>query len=214
MRSVRTALAAGLVLTVAAGIVVLSQHPLAVLAANTTATSTELGVTGTDAQACQGGERLPAGTTAIRLSLGAFTGPAMKLTVLSAGHMVTSGERGSGWDGETVTVPVRALSAPVSPASICFAIPLTGVEPVRLLGSDTSHALAVHAGNGQALAGRLRIEYLGRARSSWLTQVPTVARHMGLGRAWSGIWVVFALVVAMLAVTGLATGLIARESHE
>lgn len=213
MRRVRTALAAGLALLVVAGALVLSEHPLVVLASNSIAPHTTLGVAGNNATACQGGERLPAGTRAIRLSLWALTGPAIELRAISAGHLVTSGERGSGWDGERVTVPVRAVSAPTA-ASICFAIPTAGVEHVTLLGSDTIPAAAAYAGNGKALAGRLRIEYLGRGDSSWLALLPSVASHMGLGRAWSGIWVVYAVVLAMLAVTGLVSRLIAKELHE
>ncbi|HEY4810648.1 MAG TPA: hypothetical protein VIH71_06270 [Solirubrobacteraceae bacterium] len=212
MRGVRTALAAGLALMVVAGVLVLCEHPLVVLASNSIAPNATLGVASNNATACQGGERLPAGTRAIRLSLWALTGPAIKLSAFSGGHLVTSGERSSGWDGERVTVPVSTVLTPAA-ASICFAIPTAGVEHVTLFGSDTNPAAAAHAGNGQALAGRLRIEYLGRGHSSWLALLPSVASHMGRGRAWSGIWVVYVVVLAMLAVTGLVSRLITRELH-
>jgi hypothetical protein len=213
MRSVRTALAAGLALLVVAGVLVLSEHPLVVLASNSIAPNATLGVAGNNATACQGGERLPAGTRAIRLSLWALTGPAIKLSAISAGHLVTSGERSSGWDGERVTVPVRAVLTGAA-ASICFAIPTAGVEHVTLFGSDTNPAAAARGGNGQALAGRLRIEYLGRGHSSWLALPRSVARHMALGRAWSGVWVVFAVLMLMFAITSMVSRLVWRGFHE
>ena len=213
MRSVRTALAAGLALVVTFGVLVLSRHPLVVLARNSTTGNSTLAVASNNAAACQGDERLPADTSAIRLSLWALTGPAIELRATAAGHVITSGERGSGWDGETVTIPVRAVSAPTA-VSICFAVPTAGVEHVTLLGSATGPAAAAYTGTGQSLPGRVRIEYLGDGHSSWLALVPSVASHMALGRAWSGSWVVFGVVIMMLAVTGLVSRLITREFHE
>jgi hypothetical protein len=212
MSDVRRALAAGLALMVVAGALVLSQHRLVVLSTSSTAPETTLAVVGRTFTACQGAERLPAGTTAIRLSLWALTGPAIELRAISAGRVVTSGQRSSGWDGETVTVPVRPLSAQTA-ASICFTIPADAGESVEMLGSHSSPAAAAYVGR-TALPGRMRVEYLGRGRSSWLALLPSVARHMGLGRAWSGIWVVFAVMGLMLAVTGLTSRLIGKELHE
>jgi hypothetical protein len=214
MRSVGTALAAGLALTVVASALVLSRSPLTVLAANSTALSAELAVSASHTKVCQAGEQLPAGTVGIRLSLAAFTGPAVSVNAVSGGRILTSGDLSSGWDGNAVTIPVRALSHSNYPVKICFAIPVSGGEGVKLLGSLTSPADAAHAVSGGPLKGRLRIEYLGNGRSSWLTLLPSVARHMGLGHAWGGIWIAVLVAMLMLIATVLASRLILRELNE
>jgi hypothetical protein len=212
MRRVRTALAAGLGIAVLAGVAVLSQSPLVVLASNSTSASEGLATAtaSASASACQSGERLPRGTVAIRLSLGAFLGSAVTVKASAAGRVLTTGRRGSGWDARTVTVPVRAVSRTSFPVSVCFAIPQVG-EKVELLGARSAPASAAHATNGEALTGRLRIEYLGRGRSSWLALLGSVARNMGFGRAWSGAWIALLVLALMLAASILASRLILGE---
>ncbi len=214
MRSVRSALAAGLALIVVAGFLVLSQSPLAVIETNSAPLNAELAITASNSSACQSSELVAQGTVAIRVSLGAFTGPGVTVRVFSAGHLLTSGTRGSGWDGAAVTIPVRAVSRTISPVKICFAIPHPDGEGVKLFGYKTPVAVAIHTTAGQALDGRLRIEDLGAGRSSWLTLLSSVAQNMGFGRAWSGIWIVFLVVALMLAVTALASRMILGELHE
>jgi hypothetical protein len=210
MRRVRTALAAGLGMIVLATVPVLSQSPLVVLASNSTPASEELATATATASACQSGERLPQGTVAIRLSLGAFLGSALSVKASAASRVLTTGERGSGWDARTVTVPVREVSRPSFPTQVCFAIPRVG-EKVELLGARSAPGSAARATNGEVLAGRLRIEYLGRGRSSWLALLGTVARKMGFGRAWSGTWIALLVLALMLAASILAARLILGE---
>src|SRR5450759_2226166 len=115
MRSVKAALAMSLGTTVVGIGLVLSASAPTVLASNSVSASEVLTVYGRSAGACQTGERLPRGTLAIRLSLGGFTGPRVTVAALSGTRVVTSGERGSGWAGQTVTVPVRAVARTVAP---------------------------------------------------------------------------------------------------
>lgn len=214
MRSVKIALAVGLGITALAIGVVLSQSPLTVAATNSVATEDTLATTNLSVSSCQVGERLPAGTVAIRLSLGAFTGPRVTVKALAGNRVVTSGQRGSGWDGLVVTVPVKAVSQTISPVSICFAFTLAGDEVLTAYGTRAGPAATAHRGNGEGLKGRVRIDYLKEGQSSWLALVPSVAKRMGLGRAWSGTGIVFLVLVLMLASTVLASRLILRELHE
>ena len=211
MRSVRTTLVVGLGITAVAVAVVMAGAPMTVLATNSIHQNEQLATTDYKADACQSGESLPRGTTAIRLSLGAFTGPAVAVKAISAARVVVSGERGSGWAGQTVTVPVTAVSRTISPVKICFSIPVVGDEQVTVFGGSTAPSLAARTRSGAALAGRLRIEYLQEGRSSWLSLLPSVARHMGLGRAWSGIWIAPLVAMLMLAATITTSRLIRRE---
>lgn len=205
-RSVKITLAAGLTVLATAIAAVLSQSPLTVLATSSTPANEALAVVDHSVDACQQGERIPKGTTAIRLSLGAFIGPAVAVTAISGAHIVAFGERGSGWDGQTVTVPVGTVSRTVSPVKICFAIPVLGNEQLTIFGTPARRATA-DTGTRDAPAGRLRIEYLRPARSSWLALLPSVTKHMALGRAWSGVWIALLVAMLMLLVTVLASRL-------
>jgi hypothetical protein len=208
MRRVRIALAAGLLLTAAALVAVLSQSPTAVLATNSIPTLEELAQV--PAAGCQEGERLPAGTRAIRLSMYAFTGPRVRVEALAGTRVLASGEHGAGWSGATVTVPVSPVVRTASPVRICFTVSALG-ERATAYGRETRPAQAVREPGGQVLPGRLSVEYLGAGHASWLSLVPTVARHMALGRAWSGIWVVYLLVLLMASALAVAMRVAYRE---
>jgi hypothetical protein len=209
MRSVRVALAAGLAIVAIAAGLVLSASPLTVLATNGIPLNGALVIPWRNASACQAGERLPRNTVAIRISVGAIIGPRARAQVLAGSRVLTSGEQSPGWTGDNMTIPIGHLARAVSPAKICFAVDLSG-QRVAALGNDTPKAIAAQTGRG-SLPGRFRIEYLGKGSSPWLSLVSTVAGHMSLGRAWSGVWVVFAVAVLMLVVAILASGLTLRE---
>jgi predicted membrane protein DUF2142 len=214
MVSAKIALGAGLaILAVVVGCV-LSEHPLSTLATNRV--PMEAGLIGGKAEAsiCQADEELPRGTVAIRLAVASSLGPEIAVKVLAGHKLVASGERRPGWIGRTVTVPVGLVNTTITPVTVCLAIAPAG-ERVGLFGSPTTEAIAARstaaATNGAALPGRMSIEYLGGGRSSWLELASSVASHMSLGRAWSGVWVVFFVVISMLVAAALASWLVIRE---
>jgi hypothetical protein len=214
MSATKIALAAGLASTAVALVIVLSGSPVAVLATNSIATEKTIAATNVAASACQGGERLPQGTRTIRLSLGAFTGPAIYVTVFAGKRLVASGEHGSAWAGQTVSVPIAPVPSTTQPVKVCFsARPFKG-EVLEIDGSETAPAIAARSSQGQILPGRIQIAYLARARSSWLARASSVATHMGLGRAWSGTWIVFLVLALMLTVVALTSRLTLRELDE
>lgn len=208
MRSVRIALVAGLALTAAAVLVVLSRSPALVARTNFPAEH-KIGATAGSASACQSGELLPAGTTALRLGLAAALGPSVRVAVVSGEQVVTSGERGEGWAGGAVTVHVRPLPRAVKDASVCFAF-RGEHERVTLLGERTPASDAATSGE-QALPGRMRIEYLRPGRSSWWSLVAIVAKHMGFGRAWGGAWIALLVLALSTATATLALWTGVRE---
>lgn len=65
----RIALAGGLTLVAIAAGLTLTRSPTTVIATNGVGEETEVANTTSSAKACQAGETLPAGTTAIRLAL-------------------------------------------------------------------------------------------------------------------------------------------------
>jgi len=215
MTGVRVALAAGLAITLAAIGLVLARPPVAVLASN--AVPPGLPLTYASTGDCQTGEHVPAGTRAIRLSLYAFTGPRVKVVTIAGGRVLTSGELRPGWSGASITVPVRPVSRAASDVTICIGLSTIGERAVAY-GSRTgeveaasTRAQAAHTSEGEALPGRISVQYMGNGHLSWLSMVSSVADHMALGRAWSGTWVVFLVAALMLAVAALASRLILAE---
>lgn len=205
LRLTRTtgALAAGLALLAIALAVTLSGSPLVVAHTNATPANEPILEAGSGSNACQAGEVLPAGITAIRLTLVAVVGPRVSLSVLSGARVLTSGVTASGWTSGAVTVPVTAMPHAVAPVRICFKLGKS-VETVQLGGLRTSAATAARNFSGVPLPGRFTVEYMHSGDSSWWSSAKTLARHMGLGRAPSGSWV--ALLVALLMGAAIAIG--------
>jgi hypothetical protein len=199
----------GLVLGVVALAFTLSQSPITVARVNT-AQAPYLASATERTHVCQSGELLPRGVSAIRLRAFAFLGPKVTLSLSTHGHVIVHGERGSGWTGGVVTVPVNRLATAVSDVELCFTLFLNGDESIALTGeqTDSAHAASYQYGS---LPGRVRVEYLRPSRSSWLSLAPEVARRMGLGHAPSGTWSVLLVIALMATVLALCARMIVRE---
>jgi hypothetical protein len=210
MRSVRIALAAGLTLIVLAIGLVLVHSPASVAHTNgIPGEEHRIAFTSHSATYCQAQELLPAGTSALRLSLSAFSGPRVRVVVSAAGHPLTSGEQESGWTSRVLTVPVRALPRAVPDATVCVSFSLHD-EAVTAFGTPTSHTTAAHDGR-RALAGRMWIEYLHPGRRSWASLAPGILNRMRFGRAGAGVLVVSLALVLLVAVAALASRLVLEE---
>lgn len=179
-------LGTGLIAGLAALGFTLSQSPLVVERVSTQARAT-IGDTSHRLSACQPGEALPARTSAIRLRAIAFLGPRVTVDVLAHGRVIAHGERGTGWTGGAVTVPVSSPATSTSGTSLCFTLFTNGDEHVELAGARTTAAPDTQIDDG-ALHGRLGVEYLRPGSSSWFSLARAVARRMGLGRGWPGTW--------------------------
>jgi len=129
--------------------------------------------------------------------------------VLLGSHVVARGVRGAGWAGGIVTVHLRPLHQAVSDVTVCFSF-RGADERVALWGTRTPSSVAATSSEG-ALAGRMRIEYLQPGRSSWWSLVLSVARRMGLGRAWAGTWIALLVAALTAAAATLAMLSSARE---
>jgi hypothetical protein len=191
----RITLGVGLTVGVAALAVTFSHSPISVARANV-AEHTLLETTPAKIAACQSDEVLPGGISALRLRAYAFTGPRVTVQLFAGGHLIAHGERGSGWTGGAVTVPVNPLPRTTSGVTLCFTFFSNGYESGQLVGEPTSGPLAAR-GAGGSVGGRVMVEYLQPGRSSWWSLARTVARRMGLGHAWSGSWSVL-LVLALM----------------
>jgi hypothetical protein len=204
VRRVRVALAVGLLLLVVALVVVLSQSPLTVTGTNSVPVNRRTIVVAPGSTGCTPAGTLPAGTSAIRLSVVGNAGPHVKLTALSGPEVVASGERASGWGvTESLTVPVNRVSEDKPNTEICLKFG-PGVEPVAMNGALVKNAAGVEVPG-------FRVEYLQSGSKSWWSLASGVAERMGRGHAPSGTWIVFLLIALMIAVAALASQLIIRE---
>lgn len=205
----KIALATGLVVGVAATGVTLSQSP-DVVAGVSTATQRYIGGTTRATSVCQAGELLPRDVSAIRLRVFAFLGPRVTVRVRSHGHVIAGGERGSGWTGGVVTVPVKPLPKPTSGATLCFTLFVNGDEHDEFGGNPQTGALAARAPD-HVLHGRVRVEYMCPGESSWWSLARAVARRMNLGRGWPGVLSVPLALVLMGSVLVLCARLLLRD---
>jgi hypothetical protein len=208
-RRVKLTVGAGLLLAVAAIAIDLSQSPITVAAVNTAQIS-YLGSTEQPIYACQSGESLPRETSAVRLRAFSFFGPRVRIDVLASGHVIAHGERGSGWTGGAVTIPLNRLSTARPQVKLCFTFFLNGDETTEFVGELTAEALAAH-GPHALLPGRVRVEYMRPDRSSWWSLVPQVARRMGLGHAGSGTWSVLLAAALMIGLALVCSRVALRE---
>ncbi len=204
------AFAGGLIAIVVAVVVVLSHAPEIV--SRTSAShprNIALASVPGGGRACQRDELLPADTTAVGVSLEASSGPRVHLSVLAGKKVLTHGVSAPGWLGKLVTVPVTPLDHAVDQTTVC--VSFTGAEErVSFLGVRTGTPSGASSSRG-ALPGRMTIEYLRRGSSSWWSRVLSVARRMGIGRAWAGTWVAVLVAILMAAAIVVASWLATRE---
>jgi hypothetical protein len=206
---IKAALAVGLSLIAVALPLTLLHAPLVRAGESSKYTHTELVRTTERAEACQTQEALPSGTSAIRLGLTTVLGPRVAVRVSSGGRLVTQGTHAPGWEGASVTVPVRPLRGSLASAKVCVLLSLLN-GPVAMLGWHTSPAVAA-AGGGERLPGRMHIEYLRRGSQTWWSMATSVARRLGLGRAASGTWNALLVMALATLLVGLSSWLLLRE---
>ncbi len=226
MRKVAITLAVGVVLIAAASAVALTRSPPRVARVGVPTGDTNdvpLGKVLGDTTICQSGETLPAGVTGIRIGMWAFYGAKMHVRVYSGSRILTEGSRGPNWTSTSVTVPVKPVAHQTSGVKLCIGVGPNS-QPLLLLGVNTpeseaasttlnvsSPTPAAAARSHALLGGKIGVEYLAAGESSWWSRVWSTAKHMGLGRAYSGTWIVFLLAMLMAAVGVLAIRLTLRE---
>jgi hypothetical protein len=210
MSRVKIALAGGLVVTAAAIALTLLQSPAQITRGTQTPGETEIDATTAHGTTiCQRHQLLPRDTTEIQPKLGANSGPEVHLRVISAGTVITGGQRGSGWSGRIVTVPVKPLSRNVSDVTICIDFSLHN-ETVSAYGSPASGTNRATEG-GQILKERLWINDLSPAKQSWASQLGSIFTHLELGRTMTGPWIVVLVLALMASVIALASMLALKE---
>lgn len=200
MRSARVLLIAGLAL-IGVGVALLAlQRPAALARTNGATPEGDLTYITSHARICQAHEVVPRGTNAVVAWMGAFSGPGVSVEFAVDGRVLAHGRRGSGWTSRTVTIPLSATVAHTSTATVCFSL-TPRYEQVIPRGS-VEHGLPATTVNGKRLPGTIAIEYLRGGSHTWLSRVPAIARHLGLGRVPSGRWAPLLAVLLVVAMAG------------
>ncbi len=207
-------------LLLAVGAFTLTRSPSRVLLTNGSVGNSPLTSTSGDLSLCQANELLPADVSAIRLSMWAFLGWNIHVKAYRGLKVLTEGSRRPDWTSTSVTVPVKPLKRAAAGVTLCYSIGANS-EPALVLGTpasavDAAASLRYGVPAPQAplvskLPGRFGVEYLASGRSSWWSLVLSVARRMGLGRAFAGTWIALLVAALMAAVGVLALRLTLRE---
>jgi hypothetical protein len=205
----RAALGACLMASLIALVLVLLHAPATVAHTNGISDEEQLNQTRYPASVCQAGELLPRDTSAIVVSLSAFTGPRITLEAKAAGQVLTRGEQAPGWSGKTVTIPVREVAHTATDVDVCMAFAPVH-ETISAFGTKTKRAVAAAADGGH-LRGRLSIEYLRPGSRSWWSLASSTMHTLGLGRAAGGTWIAFLAIALMVGAAGIACRLFLRE---
>jgi hypothetical protein len=204
MLRVRLGLAAGLLVTAVALVVVLSRPPLVVAGTNNVTPHLAVTFINGNQTICQPGGTLPRGTEAIRVSLSANLGPSVGVQALSGSTVLTEGARDPGWGvDETVTVPVGHVARRTPNTRVCVNVG-AAVEGIQVNGERV-----VLSGGRQPIW--LRMEYMRPGHSSWLSLASSIASRMGLAHAPAGAWVAYLVIALMVAVAAIASRMVLRE---
>ena len=206
-RRAKLALAGGLVLLLLAICVVVSRSPLEVAGTNSVPAPNTTEFLRGNQTLCVSGGTVPPNTTAVRIPLQANVGPRVSVSVSSVSGIATTGTREAGWGAATsVVVPVAPTAKPIPESRVCVT-----PGPVRYIAVNATAPTSASP-TGQKLSTEgLHLEYLRSSGASWLSLAPSIAYHLGLGRAPSGPWVVFLLLALAVIVVSLAVWLAFRD---
>lgn len=206
---IKIVLAAGLTLSAIVGLMVLLHSPATVAATNGVQPTTTLATASADISVCQSNETLPARASAILLQLNAVVGPRVTVKIFDGARLITHGTQGTGWYGAAVIVPLTPTSHTFVHVRLCFQLSLLSGY-VGLLGTGSSPSRAATVGT-RSLSGRISTSYLRPGRASWLSQIGTVLRHMGMGRAAGGTWIALPIAALIGAALALASWVLVKE---
>jgi Predicted membrane protein (DUF2142) len=156
------------------------------------------------ATACQGGELLPAGTSALRIPVERSHGAAT-VTLWWGGHRIArvAGRVGAGM----VRADIPRATRDLGDVRVCLELRSGGA----ILQGETVPGLQVlRIGRGTAQSS-MAVDFLQPGRPSWWSEIRTVASRVDLGRGdWGGGWAVWPLAALLAASLALAAWVVAR----
>ena len=161
---------------------------------------------------CQPGERIPAGTGAIRARIGTYgsQGPRLELSISHpGGRRIAESVLAAGWRQGDVVIPVARLGA-LDEAEVCLRN--AGSRRIAVAGGRTLGSGALV--DGQAAAGGITLAYLEPEARSWFSFAPDVAERVDrLRDAPPGALTLPLFAALAVAVIAGAVALVLREER-
>jgi len=160
---------------------------------------------------CQGGELVPAGATAIRLTVPAqiAQGPSLQIELRRGQRVLaqtSAATHAADWE---VVAPLPPFAHDVAGVTLCYTV--GGGGQVAILGGFTPPGTGGATIDGTETGGSIGIEYLRPGRESWWSFLPTAATRIGTGRGdWGGAWMAWAAALLALAAAALAVRALVR----
>jgi hypothetical protein len=202
-----TALAAGLAILIALGLV-LSQSKPRLAGTNNVRDPIFAAVVPGGAAVCQSGQGIPGDSDRVRVLVGTYGTPLPPLTITAdgPGKHVTGRIRGGGKEGY-VFIPVPRNDRPVENLTICLRN--GGATKIAVAGEGIPPPATVGA---RAAQGRIRYAWYRPGSENWFQLAGTVLHRFGYGNApWYGGWVLGLVGLLLLAAGGLAIRTVLRE---
>ena len=171
---------------------------------------------------CQGNEIVPAGTAALRMTIGTYGKPGPPLTISIT---VPGGARARepvevdrvaiapAWRQGMVVLPVPHIAKNYGNATVCIR---DRGDPIAVAGTTYPNEYGfTDSLDGAELTSEIRIDYLLPGKPSWFSMIGRLAYRLTLGKG-SYIrplgWI--APLLLMLAVAGVLVRLLLREERE
>jgi hypothetical protein len=159
------------------------------------------------ANACQGGELLPAGTGTLRIPVMRSASSTATVSLWRGGRLLDRVAAHVDTRAQLLRASIPRTSRDLGHVRVCVAFPAGGV---LFQGATVPDAQHVRIGDGAANSS-MAIDYLKPGRQSWWDDAPTVAARIGLGRGdWGGGWSVGLLGALVAASLGLAGWVVLR----
>ena len=221
MTPVRWALAGALLAIVVALIVLLTGRQAQIAGTDRVPNYTFVTELYSGQQLCQSNEIVPAGTAALRMTIGTYgkPGPPLAIAISAAPsaapkaplRRISTGGIAKGWRQGVISVPVTPVRAIHAQASVCIAN--RGPRPVAIAGTTPpAHYGFDDTVDGTALSSEVRIDYMLAGRPSWFAMLSTLAQRMTFGKGtyigWMG-WI--APLLLMLALVVVLVRVLLRE---
>jgi hypothetical protein len=201
-RAVVFTLAIGLLVLAVGVAVALSASSARRIATNGVVARSAAGTLSGSGTICELGERIPAGTGAIRISLGrnAHPQPAMRV-VVAGGATRAVGNGDVSWGSQLTTAAIHPTVRQAATGSVCVVLQARQADASARMLIEPAEAAEGARVDGQQIPGRLHVEYLRPEPRSWWSFASTVVDRIGRGHAWSGASV--ALLAVLLTLTSI-----------
>jgi hypothetical protein len=165
-------------------------------------------------QACQGRERVPAGTGLLRViasTAGKSAGP-LSASVRAGGRTVARGTSSAGFSDSGVEIPITRQASEIGAATVC--VRNAGTLPVAILGQNAPRdEAAVVSGDPAPPHGSMRLEWFEPETHMHIASASDIARRYPLAKAsFFGTWTLWAALALLVAASGAGIVLVAREA--